>query len=120
MMKKILITLVCATLMLITPFTVVAHENKITSTLIEESNVDRIVAQIKTRIDEKLEKYESKSNLTNLMEIILYLSDVNLDRIVQLVLTIILSFILSFLIPLTIITFILGFIWGLIMIIIGG
>ena len=73
MKKNILIALVCASLILVTPFTVVAQENKIRNNITEEFDVERIVAQIRNRINEKLVKYESKPKLTIFREIILYL-----------------------------------------------
>ena len=66
MKKHILIALVCASLMMITPFTVVAQENKITGNLIEEPNVDRLVAQI-------LNKYEQNPIVNKFGDLIKYL-----------------------------------------------
>jgi len=40
MKKEILITLLCASLMLITPFTTIAQENKVSSNLTDESDVE--------------------------------------------------------------------------------
>jgi len=57
MKKPILITLCCTSLMLVTPFTTVAQENRISSNLQEEPNIDRLVAQIRTVVDEVLQRY---------------------------------------------------------------
>ena len=57
MKKYILIAMVFVSLMLITPFTVVARENKISSNLSEQPDIDGLVAQIRVVIDEILQKY---------------------------------------------------------------
>ncbi|MBW2966677.1 hypothetical protein KY342_06255 [Candidatus Woesearchaeota archaeon] len=71
MKKEILITLLCAGLMLITPFTVVAQENKITANIVEEPNIDGLVAQIRVVIDEIMEKYRHIPMVSNLCNVIL-------------------------------------------------
>ena len=58
MKKEILIALLCAGLMLVAPFTVVAQENTVSNNLPEQPNdVEGLVAQIKTVIDEILQRY---------------------------------------------------------------
>lgn len=55
--KKILVACLCIILMLITPFTVIARGNKVTSNLIEESDVEGLVAQLRVVINEILQEY---------------------------------------------------------------
>ena len=58
MKKTILITLMCATLILVTPFTTVAQENTISNNLPEKPNdVEGLVAKLRVAIDEILQKY---------------------------------------------------------------
>jgi len=57
MKKEILIACICIILILITPFTVVAEENKITSNIVEEPDVDGLVDQIRFVINEILQNY---------------------------------------------------------------
>ena len=57
MKKTTLITLFCVCLMLVTPFSVIARENTISSNLKEQPDIERIVAQIRVVIDEILQKY---------------------------------------------------------------
>jgi len=52
MKKYILITMFFVSLMLITPLTVVAQENKIKSIITENPVVDRFIAQINNRIND--------------------------------------------------------------------
>jgi len=111
--KTILIALCCASLMLITPFTVVAQENKISRNLTEKLETERFVSQIRTRINEKKEKYKSIPKLSNILEIILhlilYLLDIILFRIVQVAFTIIFFPVMIILSPF--IVFVLIIIW---------
>ena len=57
MKKEILITLLCAGLMLVTPLTGIAQENKISNNISEQSNIEGLFAQITTVIDEILQRY---------------------------------------------------------------
>ena len=57
MKKIILITILCASLMLITPLTSVAQENKISNNLSDKPDIDGLVVQIRTAVDEILQKY---------------------------------------------------------------
>jgi len=58
MKKTILITLCCASLMLITPLTGVAQENTVSNNLPEQpKDVEGLVAQIRTVVDEVLQRY---------------------------------------------------------------
>jgi len=71
MKKEILITLLCASLMLVTPFTTAAQENKVTSNLKDEPDVEGLVAQITDVIDEILQKYGHNSMVRSLFNLIL-------------------------------------------------
>ena len=75
MKKHILIAFVCASLILITPFTVVAQENKISSNLTEQPDIEGLVAQLRVVIDEILQKYGHIPMVANLCNMILDLSD---------------------------------------------
>lgn len=58
MKKSILITLLCAGLMLVTPLSSVAQENKISNNIPDmPDDVDDFVAQIRIVVNEILEKY---------------------------------------------------------------
>ena len=56
-MKKILITIFCASLILVTPLSGVAQDNKISNILFEQPGIDGLVYQLRVVIDEILEKY---------------------------------------------------------------
>jgi hypothetical protein len=73
MKKSILIALFCVSLMLITPLTVVAQENKIRSIITENPVVDRFIAQINNRINDNMGKYENKPNLPIILDFIRFL-----------------------------------------------
>jgi len=55
--KETFITLLCAGLMLVTPFTTIAQENKVSNNLSEKQDIDNLVNQIRVVIDEILQKY---------------------------------------------------------------
>jgi len=58
MKKEILITILCTSLMLVTPFTSIAQENKVSNNLPEQPNdVDGLVVQIRTVVNDILVKY---------------------------------------------------------------
>ena len=57
MKKEILVTLCCASLMLVTPFTTIAQENKVSDNLTDKPGIDSLVAQIRTVIDVISQKY---------------------------------------------------------------
>ena len=71
MKKEILIALLCAGLMLVTPFTAVAQENKISSNLKEQPDVEELLTQIRVVIDEILEKYRHIPIIGNLCNMVL-------------------------------------------------
>jgi hypothetical protein len=73
MNKKIIIAFICASLILITSFTVVAQESKVTSNRTDETNIGGSVNQLRIVFNEILEKYGSISNSVNISGIILNL-----------------------------------------------
>jgi len=74
MKKEILITLLCAGLMLVTPFTTIAQENKVSSNLKDEpDDVEGLVAQIRTVVDEILQKYGHIPMVRSISDLILIL-----------------------------------------------
>ena len=73
MKKEILITILCTSLMLVTPFTTIAQENKISSNLIEQPYIEGLVAQIRTVVNEILQKYGHIPKISNLFNLILNL-----------------------------------------------
>ena len=76
MKKETLITLLCAILMLVTPFTTVAKESKINNNKIEQPGIDELVAQLCIVIDDILEKYGHIPMVSNLCNAILSLSNI--------------------------------------------
>ena len=72
--KPILIALICASLILVTPFTGVALENTVYNNLPEQpDDVEGLVAQIRTVIDEILQRYGHIPMVNNLANEILNL-----------------------------------------------
>lgn len=71
MKKEILITLYCAGLILVTPFTTIAQENKVSNNLTDKPDIDGMVAQIRDMIDEVLEKYRYLPMVNNLFDMII-------------------------------------------------
>jgi hypothetical protein len=57
MKKEILVACICACLILVTPFTVVARENTLSNNLTDEPDIEGLVAQLRVVIDEILQKY---------------------------------------------------------------
>jgi len=57
--------------MLVTPFTVVAQEDRITKNLKDEADVEELVAQLRVVIDEILHKYGHNPMIGNLCNMIL-------------------------------------------------
>ena len=57
MKKTIFITLLCASLMLVTPLTSVAQENKVSSNLTDNPDINGLIVQIRIVVNEILEKY---------------------------------------------------------------
>jgi YbbR domain-containing protein len=83
MRKYSIIALVFASLIFITPFTVIAEENKIISRIKDKQDIEKSVAQIRLRINENKKKYENKLKLSGFFEMILFLLDFLLYKIVQ-------------------------------------
>jgi len=77
MKKEILITLLCASLMLVTPFTTVARENTVSNNLPDEADIDGLVAQIRTVVDEILEKYGHIQVIGDFCNVILMIMDLS-------------------------------------------
>jgi len=72
MKKTILITLCCASLILVTPLTGIAQENTVSNNLPDKPNdVDGLVAQIRVVIDEILQKYGHMPMVRSLCDAIL-------------------------------------------------
>ena len=71
MRKEILITFAIASLLLITPLTGIAQENKVSNNLIEQPDIDGLVAQIRTVANEILEKYGHIPIISSLCNMIL-------------------------------------------------
>ena len=57
MKKHVLIAFAIASLLLITPLTGIAQENKVSSNLSEQPDINGLVSQLRVVIDEILEKY---------------------------------------------------------------
>jgi hypothetical protein len=70
MKREILITLLCAGIILITPLTSVAQENKISNNPSEQPDIDGLVSQLRIIIDEILEKYGHIPIVANLCNMI--------------------------------------------------
>ena len=71
MKREILITLCCASLMLVTPLVGVAQENTVSSNLPEQpDDVEGLVAQIRTVIDEILQRYGHIPMVSSLCNVI--------------------------------------------------
>ena len=107
MKKPILITLLCTGLMLVTPLSGVAQENKISNNISEQSNIEGLVAQITTVIDEILQRYRHIQVVKGLCNVVINSLGLIVDIIFCIILFIIL--ILFFLLMLFI-TNIIGFI----------
>jgi len=75
MKKTILITILCASLMLVTPFTTVAQENTVSNNLTEQTDIGGLVDQIRTVIDKILEDYRHIPIITKQCGTILNLLD---------------------------------------------
>ena len=90
MKKTILITLLCASLMLVTPLTSVAQENTISSNIPDiPDDIKGLVEQIRAVADELYEKYGYIPMVMNLCNIIF----ISLDLIGQILLCIFLTMI---------------------------
>jgi hypothetical protein len=77
MKKYVLIAILCAGLMLVTPLTGIASENKVSNNLPEyPDDVDGLVTELRVMIDEILEKYGHIPMISNLCNVILSLSNV--------------------------------------------
>jgi len=70
MKKKILIAIICANLIFITPFTVVAKENKINNNMIARLNIEGLVSKIRVLLDKILERYGQIKIVNNLCNLI--------------------------------------------------
>ena len=73
MKKTIFITLLCAGLMLVTPFITIAQENKVSNNLPEKPDIEGLVAQIRVVIDKILQKYGHIPIINNVCSVILKL-----------------------------------------------
>ena len=74
MKKTILITLCCASLMLVTPLVGVAQQNQVSNNLPEQPNdVEGLVAQIRVVIDEILQRYGDIPMVRSLCNLIIKL-----------------------------------------------
>ena len=71
MKKEILIAIVFASLMLFTPFTTAAQENKVSNNLSEQPDVEGVVAQLLVVINEILQKYGHNPMVRSLFNLIL-------------------------------------------------
>jgi hypothetical protein len=71
MKKGIIIVLACASLMLVTPFTVVARENKVISNLSDNQYIEGIVSQLRFVFNEIFQNYGYTSRVANLCNVIL-------------------------------------------------
>ena len=92
MKKTILITLCCASLMLITPLTGVAQENTVSNNLPEQpDDVEGLVAQIRIVVDEILQKYGHIPIVRGLCNMILGLLSDLIGKIIYCITLIILA-----------------------------
>jgi len=57
MKKEILITIFFTNLLIVTPFSIVARENTISNNLSEQTDVEKLVFQIRTTVNEILQNY---------------------------------------------------------------
>ena len=109
MKKEILIACICIILILITPFTVVAEENKITSNIVEEPDVDGLVDQIRFVINEILQNYGHLPIIKSLCNMIL-----NTMNLLQRILYCILLYVLFVPIAMLMVFFLsVGWTWGI-------
>ena len=98
MKKEILIAILCTCLILVTPFSVVARENKISSNLTDEPDVEELVAQIRTIVNDALQKFRHIPIVKGLCNMIINTIDmVGIGRLILCV------FLFSLLIPLALI-----------------
>ena len=86
MKKPILITLLCAGLMLVTPFTTIAKEHQVSNNLTDNPDIDGLIAQIRTVVDEIFEKYGHISIIANQCGLIINLLDSVEDMIICIIL----------------------------------
>jgi hypothetical protein len=71
MRKEILIAFICVSLMLVTPLTAVARENKISRNLTDESDVESLVTQLRVVVNKILEKFGHIPKVANFCNVIL-------------------------------------------------
>jgi len=76
MNKEILIASLFIGILLVTPFSVVARENTISTNLTEQPDLEGLVAQLRVVIDDILQKYGHIPIVNNLCNIILGISDI--------------------------------------------
>lgn len=81
MKKEIFIALFCTGLVFITPLTSIAQENKVNNSLSEQIDVNGLVVQIKTVMNEILEKYGHIPFVSNFGNLILNLLEL-IDKII--------------------------------------
>ena len=74
MRKNILVAFALSSLLIIAPLSVIAQENKISSNLTEQPDIDGLVAQIRTVINEVLENYRHIPIISSLCNVILNLA----------------------------------------------
>jgi len=83
MKKEILITLLCAGMLLVTPLVGIAQENKISDSIPDMSDdVEGLIAKIRTVVNEVLEKYGHIPTVRGLCNVILNTLDSAGDMII--------------------------------------
>lgn len=118
MKKEVFISILCAGLMLVSPFASIAQENKVSSNLSEQPDIDGLVAQIRTVVNEILQKYGHIPMVRSLCNVILNSLDL-VGRIIFCIFLIILYIPLLWLCGFIVSTFgvippYIGFLWLLI------
>ena len=74
MRKDILVAFALSSLLMITPLTGTAQENKLSGNLTEQPDIDVLVAQIRTVINDVLENYRHMPIISSLCDVILNLT----------------------------------------------
>jgi len=100
MKKEILITLLCAGLMLVTPLSGIAKENTVSNKILDQpDDIDELATKIRTLVDEILEKYGHipiVSNFCNMIYSSLGLVDNIIYCVALIIIAIPIFFIVSF------------------------
>lgn len=76
MKKEILIASLFVGILLVTPFSVVAMENTISTNLTEKTDIESLVTQLRVIINDILKKYGHISRVNNLCNMILGITDI--------------------------------------------